>query len=40
LTVALPVLNARFAMIVLTAVLGLLGWGIVASTNHQQETTS
>jgi hypothetical protein len=40
MTIALTLLNALLALTVLTAVLGLLSWGIVTSHNHQPETTS
>lgn len=35
----LILLNVPLALTVLTAVLGLLGWGIISSTNQQTETT-
>jgi hypothetical protein len=38
MTIELTLLNSLLALTVLTAVLGLLGWGIVTSIN-QPETT-
>jgi hypothetical protein len=37
--IVLIIVNALFALTVLTATVGLLGWGIVTPNNHQPETT-